>query len=221
MLDDIDSTASKTAEYGMQHMRQSSTTTSTRTKKKPLGVHQVLKNLFEWPGLLFLLAAIWLTSLAATSPLFTSYQTTTPIQNPSLAMCNSVFKFPEELHKVKSLYFNYLIYGTLIPVALSFICLLFILTSQLHCCRLGPRKTFSKSHSPSKGHSSTTNSSSSSSTSFTEEVASHQATCVRRSKENNCLVWLMLVVHLVTSLPQACVFSKHTILFIGVEKMFF
>lgn len=185
----------------MQHMRKSSTISSTDNKSKSSKVRLILK-CFEWPGLLVLIATIWAVSFGATLPLFSSYQITRPAQNPDLAMCNSVFKFPEELSLVKTLYFNYLVYGTLIPTVLTCITLLLIFSFQVQWCRMGQDKSFAK-NSPKIGHNTTTNSSSSSSTSFTEDSTSnHQASCIRRSSENNCLLWLMLVVHLATSLPQ-------------------
>jgi len=67
---------------------------------------RIVRALFEWPFVGMLVALIWVASLLASWPLFSSYLVRDDV-------CDSEFRFPEDIRAVQSLWFNYLIYGTL------------------------------------------------------------------------------------------------------------
>lgn len=201
MLNDLESDISKQNEYGMNY-RQTERRKSSINYKKPkksTKKFRFILAIFEWPSVLILILAIWIISFGATLPLFSSYtlnesnEVTSAIKS-SNSMCKSVYTFPEELDQVRSLYFNYLIYGLVVPCAITMTCLLIL--SIIQTCT---NKT--KTNESSKQNQTSGDSSRSSTSSFSES-SSHNQSCSRSNGNSNRLIWFMLFVHLATSLPQ-------------------
>lgn len=139
------------------------------------GKLKCIKRIFDWPFLLLLVIFLWFVSFGVTLPLFGSFKLTSGI---SQDVCNSVYKFPEELESVRSMYWNYLVYCLVLPSGLTFLCLLLLGIVQMRCCM---SKFPGLDRSPSltrRNKANTSNSSSSSSaTSFTS--ADHLQSCSR------------------------------------------
>lgn len=180
----------------------------SKTQKKSSNQSKLTKlsfmiKIFEWPALFCLILTIWLISFGATLPLFSSYKLSEPGHNDIAfienSICNSVYKFPEDLDKVRTMYFNYLLFGLILPSFIVIFSLILLLIIQSTCGNQNISSVNRKNNQNSGHHS---NSSSSSSTSFTEnDSINHHESC-SRSKGNNLLIWLILGIHLATSLPQ-------------------
>ena len=67
---------------------------------------RILRGLFEWPFVSMLIALIWIVAIVASWPLFSSYIVRDGV-------CDSEYRFPEDIRAVQSLWFSYLIFGTL------------------------------------------------------------------------------------------------------------
>ena len=187
-----------------------------QTQQEVSAKERFIKKVFQWPAILVFIFFTWLVSTAASLQLFSSFKLNEPSANSIEAaktICNSIFKFPEDLNQVSQMYFNYFLYGLVIPCGLILLCLIMLFILQSRCCCCCAERTLSntssltssKSSTPTtkrqnKSNDTTTNSSSSSSTSFTE-VLGHSQTC-HKSKSNNLLLWLMFLIHLMTSMPQ-------------------
>ncbi|CAF0830849.1 unnamed protein product [Brachionus calyciflorus] len=113
----------------------------------------LIKKFFECPLLLIIILLIWLISLFSTWPIFASYKLNDALSPP---ICDSTYDFPNEIQLVSKLFFNYFIYGLVVPVFLTIIALIFLSVIQ-------------------KG---------------------------KNASSSNCLLWVLIVLHLLTSVPQ-------------------
>ncbi|RMZ93764.1 hypothetical protein BpHYR1_015917 [Brachionus plicatilis] len=143
-----------------------------KNKKSILGL-SLMRKCFECPVLLVIIALVWVISLLASGPLFFSY-TLNHVTNPPI--CDSVYQFPDDLKKVANFYFNYFIYGSMVPCFLILLTLIVLSLFQLS-------RGSSLSAENSKPHS-------------TNLVSS------KETRSNNFLLWLAVIVHLGTSFPQ-------------------
>jgi len=203
--DEIDTESSKLNHAGHHASSKSSNQTNEISQAKTCckKLH-LIKQMFEWPILIVLISCIWLISVCVSLPIFKSFKLNEPSQNSiqtSRNICNSVFRFPEDINSVSEMHFGYLVYGLLVPSGVIFVCLigLFLMQSKL----------FSKSSSSSSSQSSprfskrckeASSASSSSSSSF--DQASTATTQCSTSKNSSLLLWAMFLIHVGTSMPQ-------------------
>jgi hypothetical protein len=141
---------------------------------------KVFRKLFEWPFVILVIALIWLISIIATWPMFSSYK-----YNEILSVCDSVFSFPDDIKSINFMYFNYMIYALILPCMIIFVLLfvLFVLESNWFKRRC----------------SSTSSPCSSTDISFDEVPKGY--TCFR-AKSSNFMLWLMFSIHFSSSIPQ-------------------
>ena len=64
-----------------------------------------MRRLFEWPLVLMIGVGIWSSGAIASAPLFASFE----LRDANV--CDSLYRFPEDIRAVQALWFNYLIYG--------------------------------------------------------------------------------------------------------------
>ena len=108
-----------------------------------------VKKIFRWPAILVFILLTWLVSTAVSLQLFSSFKLSEPSANSievGKTICNSIFKFPEDLNQVSQMYFNYFLYGLVIPCGLILLCLIMLFFLQLRCCYCSER---SLSNTPS------------------------------------------------------------------------
>ena len=146
---------------------------------------------------------IWIISIGATWPIFSSYK----LSETSNEICDTVYQFPDDVEKIRFMFLNYLIYGLGVPCFLIIILLgvLNILQSN-YCTKSSSPNTSSPSSSPNKKNPNLRTASSLSSNSFDEtntsnSLSNHNQSCVN-SKGSSLLLWIMLCIHLATSIPQ-------------------
>lgn len=135
----------------------------------------LIKRCFECPVLLVIIALIWLTSFASSLPLFFSYKLNDVAEPP---ICDSVYQFPDDIKKVATFYFNYFIYGLIVPCSLIIVFLIVLSIFQLS----------SESSNSTKSRNS--------------KLAAVQSSNSNETRSNNFLLWLIMIVHLATSFPQ-------------------
>ena len=160
-----------------------------------------LAKFFRTPLVFVFVAAIWLGSALSSLPIFLNYKL-----DASNGICDSVYQFPEDIDKVSSVYQSYLIYGLVIPAGMVVLCLasLFVLNQRCLISRLQPASAM-HSHDGSSLNSASdspalkkiTSGQPSSMISSTATLDAYYA----RARHNNFLLWLLVLVQLVTSLP--------------------
>lgn len=185
--DDIDSENTKLNE--INHTSSSSKSTTRSTSSCGNKLHLVAKS-FEWPILISVILFTWIISLGVTFPVFNSYKLNEPTSSFHTNICNSVFRFPEDISHAGRLFFSYTMYGFILPCVLIFISLLALSLLQANSCFRLVKSTPSNEVSSS--------SSSSSSSSFDDLPNAHCS----KFKSHNLLLWIMFAVHLFTTLPQ-------------------
>lgn len=113
----------------------SNTSEVKRSSHTKYSLVQFLLKAFKWPMLPLIILIIWLVSFLATLPIFLNYRLDEPNEY-SLAsansMCNTVFKFPEDINRVSTMYWNYMIYGLVIPCSICIACLIIFAVHQCH-----------------------------------------------------------------------------------------
>lgn len=196
------------------------TTTTRDTHQKSSILRRKLfsiKKLFEWPLLCIVIGLVWLTSILGTLPIFTSFAFPTSVDD---AICGSEYRFPEDIKIVQGIWFNYLIYGLVVPLGLVFVFLIVLYFLRVDYCAsfldsgagANPNGSTLSSSTFSSSQQSTPNKKlqlkSSSTASFDEINSSNltqqtkeQTTCTRRGRSNNLMLWVMFIVSLATSLP--------------------
>jgi hypothetical protein len=119
-------------------------------------------------------------------------------------ICDSVFSFPEDTKRVASIYLNYLIYALILPCTLILVLLviLFILETSLKRSRAADGGIVA-----TKTAISTSSASSTASASFDETNSSSLSgetgfSSCYGARNNNMLLWIMFIIHLMSSLPQ-------------------
>lgn len=189
------------------------------THARNRGKLRLVRSLFEWPVLVLVILAIWAACIVSVWPIFASYSLSQPAPESTTGeiICDSVYRFPEDIKTVSQIHFNYLVYGLLVPcglIALSLV-VLFVLQRTTECSNhnngrrssssLGSQTSSSTSTPNKKFKSSSTASfdeiNNSATTTTSTGSSSSSSSCFSRST-NNILLWLMLLVILGTSLPQ-------------------
>lgn len=85
---------------GNHHHRTIPTHTVSMGRK----LARFIRSLFEWPFVSVIIVLIWIGCLGVSWPLFSSYLVRDDV-------CDSEYRFPEDIRAVQSLWFNYLVYG--------------------------------------------------------------------------------------------------------------
>lgn len=209
--DDFDSENTKLNEIGQQLAKLSQ---NKRTQNKSCKKIHLLKIMFKWPTLLLIITSIWLLSVGITFPIFNSFKLNEPSSNSiqtSTNICNSVFRFPEDIKLVSKMYFNYFIYAFILPCGLIFTFLIGLFMLQSKNCspmsrvtKSGNASLSSTSSSPKISKSKEINSNGSTSTSSSasfDEITNNNQQCSTSLSSNNLLLWNMFFIHLITTLP--------------------
>lgn len=147
-------------------------------------------NTFLGSIVLLIIFLIWLSSLAATWPVFSSYKLT------DSSICDSTYDFPNDIKKFSSIYFYYLVYALALPCTL-------ILISLLVLFILSFVKLKSSASSSTISSSQSTPSKKAKSHSFDEiDLSTSNHSDSNPHRPNNLLLWSMFILHLACSLPQ-------------------
>ena len=159
-------------------------------------VFHFLLKAFKWPILPILIFIIWLVSLLATLPLFSSYRLDEPNEYSiasASSMCNSVFKFPEDINKVSTMYWNYMIYGLIIPCSICGSCLIILGIIQFY--NMNSVSSFKQKNLNNTGHSSSISSSSSFTHSTSVGVDKSIFSCFKR--KYTILIYSFFIINLI------------------------
>jgi hypothetical protein len=192
--------------------------------RKKFNKFNTIRKIFEWPIIFVIVALIWAISFFSSWPIYSMYKLNRPTGSTSEnievftsnTICDSVYSFPEDTKKVASIYLNYLIYALILPCSFILIFLLILYVLDSNFCNIVSDSSKSR-HSNIKNSSGgvivttrgISSGSSTDSTSF-DEVNSSSLTSgsnsgcykIRSGKHNNLLLWLMFIIHLLSSLPQ-------------------